>query len=60
MNDVFLEVLFQHTERGEEHNTSIKFSRQKIMHGDHFTYGRKYTIRCFMILDFLHGLSFEN
>lgn len=50
MNDVFLDVLFQHTERGEDHKTSIKFSRHKIMHGEHFTYGRKYNaIRCFMI-----------
>ena len=61
MNDVFLDVLFQHTERGEDHKTSIKFSRHKIMHGEHFTYGRKYNvIRCFMILDFLHGLSLED
>lgn len=61
MNDVFLDVLFQHTERGEDHKTSIKFNRHKIMHGEHFTYGRKYNaIRCFMILDFFHGLSLEN
>ena len=61
MNDVFLDVLFQHTERGEDHKTSIKFSRHKIMHGEHFTYGRKYNvIRCFMLLDFLHGLSLED
>jgi|GEM_PF-1355195 len=61
MNDVFLDVLFQHTERGEDHKTSIKFSRHKIMHGEHFTYGRKYNaIRCFIILDFFHGLSLEN
>lgn len=61
INDVFLDVLFQHTERGEDHKTSIKFSRHKIMHGEHFTYGRKYNaIRCFMILDFFHGLSLEN
>ena len=61
MNDVFLDVLFQHTEPGEDHKTSIKFSRHKIMHGEHFTYGRKYNaIRCFMILDFFHGLSLEN
>lgn len=61
MNDVFLDVLFQHTERGEDHKTSIKFSRHKIMHGEHFTYGRTYNaIRCFMILDFFHGLSLEN
>lgn len=61
MNDVFLDVLFQHTDRGEDHKTSIKFSRHKIMHGEHFTYGRKYNaIRCFMILDFFHGLSLEN
>ena len=61
MNDVFLDVLFQHSMPGEEHKTSIKFSRHKIMHGEHFTYGRKYNaIRCFMILDFLHGLSLED
>lgn len=61
MNDVFLEVLFQRTMPGEDYKSSIKFSRHKIMHGENFHYGRKdYTMRCFMILDFLHGLSLEN
>ena len=61
MNDVFLEVLFQHTMPGEDYSASIKFSRHKILHGENFRYGRKdYVMRCFMILDFLHGLSLEN
>ncbi|PWB85396.1 hypothetical protein [Methanobrevibacter thaueri] len=60
MSDVFLDVLFQHTMPGEGYQTSIKFSRHKIMHGENFHYGRTYNaMRCFMILDFLHGLSFE-
>lgn len=61
MSDVFLDVLFQRTMPGEGYKTSIRFSRHKIMHGENFRYGRKdYTMRCFMILDFLHGLSLEN
>ena len=61
MNDVFLEVLFQHTMPGEGYKASIKFSRHKILHGENFRYGRKdYVMRCFMILDFFHGLSLEN
>ena len=61
MNDVFLEVLFQHTMPGEDYKASIKFSRHKILHGENFRYGRKdYVMRCFMILDFFHGLSLEN
>ena len=61
MSDVFLDVLFQHTMPGEGYQTSIKFSRHKIMHGENFHYGRTYNaMRCFMILDFLHGLSLEN
>ena len=60
MSDVFLDVLFQRTMPGERYKTSIRFSRHKIIHGENFRYGRKdYTIRCFMILDFLHGLSLE-
>lgn len=61
MSDVFLDVLFQRTMPGEGYKTSIRFSRHKIMHGENFRYGRKdYTMRCFMILDFLHGLSLGN
>ena len=58
MNDIFLDVLFQHTRYGEDY-TSIHFSRHKILHGENKRYGRKdYVIRCFMILDFLSELMF--
>ena len=58
MNDVFIDVLLQNTEPREDYKTSIHFSRNKILHGENFHYGKKdYVIRCFMILDFLHGLS---
>ena len=58
MNDVFLDVLLQETQPGEEY-LSIHFSRHKILHGENKRYGRKvYMIRCFMILDFLSELIF--
>ena len=58
MNDIFLDVLFQHTKYGEDY-PSIHFSRHKILHGENKRYGRKeYMIRCFMILDFLSELMF--
>ena len=58
MNDIFLDVLFQHTRYGEDYS-SIHFSRHKILHGENKRYGRKeYVIRCFMILDFLSELIF--
>lgn len=58
MNDVFLDVLLQETQPGEEY-LSIHFSRHKILHGENKYYGRKdYVIRCFMILDFLSDLMF--
>ena len=58
MNDVFIDVLLQDTKPRGEYKTSIHFSRNKILHGENFHYGKKdYVIRCFMILDFLHGLS---
>ena len=58
MNDILLEVLFQHTNRGECYNASIHFSGHKILYGENFRYGKKdYTIRCFMLLDFLFELS---
>ena len=61
MNDIFLNVLFQKTRPGEDYKTSIHFSRHKILHGENIRYGRKdYTIRCFIILDFLYELSIEN
>lgn len=58
MNDIFLDVLFQHTRYGEDY-PSIHFSRHKILHGENKKYGRKeYMVRCFMILDFLSELMF--
>ena len=61
MNDVFIDVLLQNTEPREDYKTSIHFSRNKILHGENFHYGKKdYVVRCFMILDFLHGLSTRN
>lgn len=58
MNDIFLNVLFQRTQPGKEYKSSIHFSRHKILHGENKNYGRKnYTIRCFMILDFLSELG---
>ena len=58
MNDVFLNVLFQRTQPGEDYTSTIHFSRHKILHGENLNYGRKdYTIRCFMILDFLSELN---
>lgn len=58
INDIFLNVLFQHTFPGEDYSASIHLSRHKILHGENIKYGRKdYAIRCFMILDFLHMLE---
>lgn len=58
MNDVFLDVLFKKTKPRED-CTSINFSRNKILHGESTSYGRrKNMIRCFMILDFLSELIF--
>lgn len=61
INDVFLDVLLQDTKPRQDYKTSMHFSRNKILHGENFNYGKKdYVIRCFMILDFLHGLSTRN
>lgn len=58
MNDFFLEVLFQTVYPGEKCK-SLHFSRHKILHGEITNYGQKvFTIRCFMILDFLSELIF--
>lgn len=61
INDVFLDVLLQDTKPRQDYKTSIHFSRNKILHGKNIKYGKKdYVVRCFMILDFLHGLSTRN
>ena len=60
MNDFFLDVLFQTANPGEKCK-SLHFSRHKILHGEITNYGQKvFTIRCFMILDFLSELMFIN
>lgn len=60
MNDVFLDILFQKAYHGEK-CTSLHFSRHKILHGEITNYGQKdFTVRCFMILDFLSELMFIN
>lgn len=60
MNDFFLDVLFQ-TAHPREKCKSLHFSRHKILHGEITNYGQKvFTIRCFMILDFLSELIFIN
>lgn len=58
INDIFLDVLFQTVFPGEKCK-SLHFSRHKILHGEITNYGQKvFTVRCFMILDFLSELIF--
>jgi len=53
-NEVFLNILFQGSQRGEPLKTPFTFNRHKIMHGEYVKYGRiDNTIRAFLILDFL-------
>ena len=60
MNDIFLEILFQTAYTGEKCK-SLHFSRHKILHGEITNYGQRvFTVRCFMILDFLSELIFIN
>jgi hypothetical protein len=57
-NHIFLNILFQKSDRGEPLGTPFTFSRHKIMHGEYVNYGRiDNTIRAFMILDFLATLT---
>jgi len=53
-NDIFLNILFQRSQRGKPLPTPFNFNRHKIIHGENVRYGRKdYLIRAFMILDLL-------
>jgi len=57
-NEIFLNILFQKSQRGKPLETPFTFNRHKIMHGEHIRYGRiDYTIRAFLILDFLASLK---
>ena len=53
-NDIFLNILFQRSQKGKPLATPFNFNRHKIIHGENVKYGRKdYLIRAFMVLDLL-------
>jgi len=53
-NDIFLNILFQRSQKGKPLATPFNFNRHKIIHGESVKYGRKdYLIRAFMVLDLL-------
>ena len=53
-NDIFLNILFQRSQKGKPLVTPFNFNRHKIIHGESIKYGRKdYLIRAFMVLDLL-------
>lgn len=57
-NDVFLNILFQRSQKGIPLKTPFNFNRHKIMHGESTSYGRKdYLIRAFLVLDFMASLK---
>ncbi len=57
-NRTFLNILFQHSQKGEPLKTPFNFNRHKIMHGESTNYGRNgYLIRSFLIIDFLVSLK---
>jgi hypothetical protein len=53
-NDIFLNILFQRSQRGKPLATPFTFNRHKIIHGESVKYGRTdYVVRAFMVLDLL-------
>ena len=49
---IFLNILFQRSQKGKPLATPFNFNRHKIIHGEITRYGRKdYLVRAFMILD---------
>lgn len=57
-NDIFLNILFQKSQKGKPLKTPFNFNRHKIMHGENIKYGRKdYLIRAFLLIDFLVSLK---
>lgn len=57
-NDIFLNILFQKSQKGKPLKTPFNFNRHKIMHGENVKYGRKdYLIRSFLLIDFLVSLK---
>ena len=56
-NDIFLNILFQKSQKGKPLETPFNFNRHKIIHGENVKYGRKdYLIRAFMVLDLMSHL----
>jgi len=57
-NDIFLNILFQKSQRGKPLETPFAFNRHKILHGENISYGRiDNTLRAFLLLDFLASLK---
>ncbi|NMB56553.1 hypothetical protein GYA19_01275 [Candidatus Beckwithbacteria bacterium] len=57
-DDIFLNILFQKSQKGQPLETPFNFNRHKIIHGENTSYGRKdYLIRAFLIIDFLVHLK---
>lgn len=57
-DDIFLNILFQRSQKGQPLETPFNFNRHKIIHGENTNYGRKdYLIRAFLIIDFLVHLK---
>jgi hypothetical protein len=57
-NDIFLNILFQGSQKGKPLKTPFNFNRHKIMHGEKVNYGKKdYLVRCFLLIDFLVSLK---
>lgn len=55
---IFLNILFQRTQKGKPLATPFNFNRHKIIHGESLKYGRRdYLIRAFMVLDLLAHLN---
>lgn len=57
-NEVFLEVLFQHSRTDIPLENPFQFNRHKIIHGENKMYGRKdYLVRTIFIIDYLASLK---
>jgi len=57
-NDIFLNILFQKSQRGKPLETPFTFNRHRILHGENVSYGRiDNTLRAFLLLDFLASLK---
>ena len=57
-NDIFLNILFQGSQKGRPLKTPFNFNRHKIIHGENVLYGRSdYLIRALLVIDFLANLK---